>query len=115
MSRVCSVFNWSSDILDSLEPTLIVSIIAIIIHSLFWIQFVICSSLRQRNMMWLYVYLITDFLLIARFFILYSIRRTSICLFTTSRDVLCYFEASSKYYINIVQSYLLLAFNICRY
>ncbi len=66
-------------------------------------------------MMWLYVYLITDFLLIARFFILYGIRLASICLFPTVRDILCYFEASLKAYINTMQSYLLLAFNICRY
>jgi hypothetical protein len=65
--------------------------------------------------MWLYAYLITDLLLISRFFILYGIRLISICLYPTPRDVLCYFEASSKFYINTVQSYLLLAFNICRY
>ncbi len=115
MSTSCSFFNWSPSTLDSLVPTLIVSSIALVIHSLFWIQFMVFSSLRQRNMMWLYAYLITDFLLISRFFLLYGIRRASICLFQTPRNILCYFEASSKFYINTIQSYLLLAFNICRY
>jgi len=65
--------------------------------------------------MWLYAYLITDFLLITQFFILYGLGRASICLFTIPRQILCYFEASSKFYITIMQSYLLLAFNVCRY
>lgn len=115
MANLCTVFSWSPSTLDSLEPTLIVSSIAIGFHALFWIQFILCSSLRQRNMMWLYVYLITDVLLVARFFILYGIRLTTVCLFSTARDMLCYFEASSKFYINTIQSYLLLAFNIGRY
>ena len=66
-------------------------------------------------MVWLFVYLITDYLLLSRFFILYGIRVAGLCLDTTSRDILCYFEASSKFYMNTVQSYLMLAFNICRY
>ncbi len=115
MSTSCSVFNWSPSSLNSLVPTLIVSSIALTSNSLFWIQFIVCSNLRQRNMMWLYAYLITDFALLARFFLLYGIRRASICLFQTPRNILCYFEASSKVYINTIQSYLLLAFNICRY
>ncbi len=115
MSTSCSAFNWSPSTVDSLEPTLIVSIIAVIIHGMFWIQFALCSSLRQLNMMWLYVYLMSDFLLIARFFILYGIRMGSPCLYPTSRNILCYFEASSKIYLNNIQSYLLLVFNICRY
>jgi hypothetical protein len=115
MSTPCSLFNWSPSSLDSLVPNIVVASIAIVIHFIFWVQFAIFSTLRERNMMWLYAYLITDFILIARFFILYGIRRASVCLYQTPRDVLCYFEASSKFYINIIQTYLLLAFNICRY
>ncbi|CAF0871946.1 unnamed protein product [Adineta steineri] len=115
MASLCTIFSWSPSTLDSLGPTLIVASIAVGTHSLFWIQFIVCSTLRQRNMMWLYAYLVTDGLLIARFFIFYAIRLVSICLYPTARDVLCYFEASTKFYINTVQTYLLLAFNICRY
>ncbi|CAF4355916.1 unnamed protein product, partial [Adineta steineri] len=114
MASLCTIFSWSPSTLDSLGPTLIVASIAVGTHSLFWIQFIVCSTLRQRNMMWLYAYLVTDGLLIARFFIFYAIRLVSICLYPTARDVLCYFEASTKFYINTVQTYLLLAFNICR-
>jgi hypothetical protein len=111
----CVLFAWSPSTVDSLEPTRIVAIIAIIIHGLFWIEFCVFPSLRQRTMVCLFVYLITDFLLLSRFFILYGIRVAELCLYTTGRDVLCYFEASSKFYMNTVQSYLMLAFNLCRY
>ncbi|UJR37840.1 hypothetical protein I4U23_030530 [Adineta vaga] len=111
----CTLFSWSPTALDALTPIIITKSIAVVTHTLFWIQFLVCSSLRQRNMMWLYVYLITDFLLILRFFILYGIRLSSVCLYPIGRDILCYFEASSKFYLNTVQSYLLLAFNGCRY
>ncbi|CAF2544562.1 unnamed protein product [Rotaria sp. Silwood2] len=115
MSTSCIIFDWSTGNVRSSEPIVIVSIIAVIIHSIFWIQVLAWSSLRQRNMMWLYAYLVTSFLLLSRFFILYGIHRSDVCLFTTFRTVLCYFEATWKFYINTMQSYLLLAFNICRY
>ena len=115
MSTGCIPFTWSPSTVDSLEPTRVVVIVAIVIHGLFWIEFCLFPSLRRRNMVWLFVYLVTDLLLLIRFFVLYGIRMAELCLYTTSRDVLCYFEASSKFYMNIVQSYLMLAFNICRY
>lgn len=115
MSTNCSIFSWSPSTVDSLGPTRIVAIIAIIIHGFFWIEFFVCSPLRQRNMGSLFIYLLTDFVLLSRFFILTAIRMAELCLFTTARDILCYFEASSKFYLNTVQSYLMLAFNICRY
>ncbi|CAF0992232.1 unnamed protein product [Rotaria sp. Silwood1] len=115
MSTICTIFDWSTGNFNSLEPLIILSSVALIIHSIFWIQVLTWSSLRQRNMMWLYAYLITSFLLLLRFFILYGIRQSAMCLFITPRTVLCYFEASWKFYINTIQSYLLLAFNICRY
>ncbi|CAF2939980.1 unnamed protein product [Rotaria sp. Silwood2] len=115
MSTFCVIFDWSIGTTGSLGPIVIISIIAVIIHSIFWIQVLAWASLRQRNMMWLYAYLVTSFLLLSRFFILYSIRRSAVCLFPTSQTILCYFDASWKFYINTVQSYLLLAFNVCRY
>lgn len=115
MTTTCTLFSWSTSTLEGLEPIVITQIIAAVTHSLFWLQFFLRSSLRQRNMMWLYVYLITDLLLIVRFFIFYGIRLSSVCLYPIGRDVLCYFEASSKFYINTIQNYVLLAFNACRY
>ena len=115
MSTSCTPFTWSSSSFESLQPSLIICSIGLVIHGLFWIQLILCPNLRQRNMMWLFVYLITDLCLLIRFFVLYAIRLASVCLYPTARDVLCYFEASSKYYLNFIQSYLLLAFNVCRY
>lgn len=111
----CLAFNWSPAIRHSVEPVLGVSVIGIIIHSIFWIQCIVCSSVRHRNMMWLYAYLICDMFLILRFIILYNTRQGSVCSSSIAQDILGYFEASSKPYINTIQSYLLLAFNICRY
>jgi hypothetical protein len=115
MSNSCIPFTWAPSTVDSLGPTLIVCSISLSTQAMFWLQLLIFSSLRQRNMIWLYVYLITDFLLISRFLTLYGIRQAALCLFTMARDFLCYLEASSKFYINTVQSYLVLAFNLCRY
>ncbi|CAF2753416.1 unnamed protein product [Rotaria sp. Silwood2] len=36
------------------------------------------------------------------------------CLYPTFHFITCYLEATSKFYINIVQSYILLALNACR-
>ncbi|CAF1470551.1 unnamed protein product [Rotaria sordida] len=41
-------------------------------------------------------------------------RQWHVCLYPTLQLILCYFEATSKFYTNIVQSYILLALNICR-
>ncbi|CAF0952354.1 unnamed protein product [Rotaria sordida] len=110
----CTSLSWSTSTADDLSPTSIVCSIGVIIHTIFWIQLIPFSSLRQKNLMWLYAYLITDFFLLARFFVLYSMRYWRICLYYTFRIVLCYFEASSKFYINTVQNYILLALNVCR-
>jgi hypothetical protein len=111
----CTPLTWSPSTADALGSTLIVCTIAVAIHIIFWAQLIIFPSLRQRNMMWLYAYLITDFCLLARFFILYNIRKQHACLYPTFRTIMCYFEASSKFYMNAVQTYILLALNLCRF
>ncbi len=63
-------------------------------------------------MMWLYAYLITDFFILARFS---KKRGKHLCLHPIVRTALCYFEASSKFDMNTIQNYLLLASNVCRY
>ncbi|CAF3009720.1 unnamed protein product [Rotaria sp. Silwood2] len=110
----CTSLSWSSRLVYSLSPTVAVTSIAALIHTVFWIQVILFLSLRQRNIMWLYAYLITDLILLARFFIFYFIRHWNLCLDPTVQLMLCYVEATSKFYINIVQSYLLLALNVCR-
>jgi hypothetical protein len=111
----CTPIVWSPSTADDLGPVVVVCSVAVVLHVIFWIQVLVFSSLKQRNMMWLYAYLMTDFFLLARFFILYSIRRYGVCIYPTLRTILCYFEASSKFYTNGVQTYLLLALNVCRY
>jgi hypothetical protein len=88
----CTPLTWSPSTADDLSSTVYVCAIAVIIHTIFWSQLLVFSSLRQRNMMWLYAYLITDFSLLARFFILYSIRQQGVCLYPTFRTVLCYLK-----------------------
>ena len=115
MSNSCIPFYWTPSTIDSLEPIRIVCIIGMIIHGLFWIQFFLFSKLREISLIWLFSYLITDLILFIRFFLLFGIRSSSICLDSLARDILCYFEASSKFYLYTVQAYLILGFNICRY
>ncbi|CAF1016274.1 unnamed protein product [Rotaria sordida] len=110
----CTQLTWSSNSVDGLSPTVIVCSIAVFTHTIFWIQLIQFSALRQRNMMWLHAYLITDFFLLGRFFIFYCMRHWNVCLYPTFRLIICYSEATSKFYTSIVQSYILLAFNICR-
>lgn len=111
----CTPLTWSPSTADDLGSTIIVCAVGLFIHFIFWTQLIISPLLRERNLMWLYAYLITDFLLLVRFFILYCLRRDNVCLYPTFRTIICYFEASSKFYMNSVQPYLLLALNACRY
>lgn len=111
----CVVINWSADTSDARGATLIICSIAIVFHIVFWIQIFLYRSVRQRGMIWLYIYLLTDFFLLFRFFLFYSQRIRNTCVPRTARTYLCYFEAISKIYTNVIQSYILLGLNICRY
>ncbi|CAF1224399.1 unnamed protein product [Adineta ricciae] len=111
----CIVLSWSSDTAGTRKPTLYICIMATIIHTIFWIHFLFYSSIRQRGMFWLYVYLLTDLFLIFRFFLFYGQRISMICVPRSARTILCYFEAISKIYTNVIQSYILLGLNVCRY
>ncbi|CAF0877308.1 unnamed protein product [Adineta ricciae] len=106
---------WSPSTADELTSTFIVCIVATVVHTLFWIAILGFPSLKQRTMLWLYDYLLCDLLLLIRFFLLYGMRREQLCLNPTFRTVLCYYEASSKFYMNTVQAYLLLALTASRY
>jgi hypothetical protein len=106
---------WSEQATDIIKPLFSISIIAVIIHFLFWINLFAYPTVRQRSMQWLYAYLITDILLLIQFFFLYAYRWSSICLPHLLRLIICYCEAILDNYLNLLQSYILLALNICRY
>jgi hypothetical protein len=94
-----------------------VCIIATITHSVFWLQLLFCPAVRQKTMQWLYAYLATDILLLIRFFSTFIIRTTTYD-YTPSRAwylFICYYEAVFDNYLNILEGYILLALNLCRY
>jgi hypothetical protein len=106
---------WSDQAANVVKPVFIICFVAAIVHVLFWINFIAYPTVRQRSMQWLYAYLITDLLLLVRFFLLYAYRWWPICVPYLLRTIICYCEAISDNYLNLLQSYILLALNICRY
>jgi hypothetical protein len=111
----CIRITWSPATFAGLIPTLYICSFAVVIHTIFWIQFLFYPSVRQKGMMWIYVYLLTDLFLLFRFYLFYGQRISNVCIPIFARTILCYFEAASKLYTSIIQSYVLLALNICRY
>jgi hypothetical protein len=111
----CDVIIWSEQGAKTVKPLLYISILASMTHTLFWIQFIAYPSVRQWPMQWLYAYLGTDLFLLIRFFLLYAYRWLSICVPDFLRIIICYYEAIFDNYLNLLQSYILLALNICRY
>ncbi len=99
------------------RPALYASAIATVTHSIFWLQLVFCPTVRQKTMQWIYAYLITDILLLFRFFFTFIVRTTSNeCIPNRVWSLfICYFEAFVDIYLNITEVYILLALNICRY
>ncbi len=111
----CEIILWSQQAAKIVKPIFYLCILATISHLLFWIQFIAYPSVRQRSMQWLYAYLVTDLLLIIWFFLFYAYRWSSICVPHLLRLIICYCEAIFDNYLNLLQSYILLALNICRY
>ncbi len=111
----CGIILWSSQAAKIVRPIFYICIVAAISHLLFWSQFIAYPSVRQRSMQWLYAYLVTDLLLLIRFFFFYAYRWSSICVPHLLRLILCYCEAILDNYLNLLQSYILLALNISRY
>jgi hypothetical protein len=108
---------WTQATIDDQKARLYVCIIATFTHSIFWLQLVFCSSVRQKSMQWIYAYLITDILLIFRFFFTYIVHTTSTECEPSQAWTLffCYFGATADNYLNILEVYILLALNVCRY
>jgi len=68
-------------------------------------------------MQWIYAYLMTDILLLLRFFFVYIVHTKSTECEPNNVWALfvCYFEATLDNYLNLLEVYILLALNICRY
>jgi hypothetical protein len=68
-------------------------------------------------MQWIYAYLITDILLLLRYFSVYIIHTKSTECEPNNvwASFVCYFEATLDNYLNLLEVYILLALNICRY
>ena len=118
LSNSCSLsLLWNSSSFEIRKSTLLVCIIATITHSLFWLQLILFPFVRQKAMQWLYAYLITDILLLFRFFLVYIVRTTSSeCTLNIAwYFFVCYFEAFVDTYLNATEVYILLALNLCRY
>ena len=111
----CEVISWSEQAARTVKPLFYICNIATIIHVLFWIQLIAYPTVRQWSMQWLYAYLATDLLLLFRFFSLYAYRWWPTCVPYLPRTIICYCEAIFDNYLNLLQSYILLALNICRY
>jgi hypothetical protein len=108
---------WNQSTIDNQKAQLYVCIIASIIHAVFWLQVIFSSSVHQKSIQWIYAYLITDIFLLFRYFFDYIIHTTSNdCIPNRSWALfICYFEATVDNYFNIIEVYILLALNICRY
>jgi hypothetical protein len=108
---------WYQSSVNNQKPALYVCIIAAIVHSVFWLQLVFCPSVRQKTMQWIYAYLATDIFLLFRFFFSFIIHTTSTeCIPNRSWALfVCYFEAITDNYLNVLEVYILLALNLCRY
>lgn len=114
-SNECSIIPWSKQDNKTARLLLYICIIATIIHCLFWIQLITYPKVRQWSMQWLYSYLATDLLLLVRFFCSYAYRSWPWCIPPLFSVFMCYSEAIFDNYLNLLQSYILLALNICRY
>ena len=108
---------WTPADTDSRSARLYVCIIASFTHSIFWLQLVFCSSVRQKSMQWIYAYLITDILLLFRFFSTYIVHTIFAQCEPSDTWALfvCYYDATVDNYLNILEVYILLALNIGRY
>lgn len=111
----CELISWSQQAAKTTKPLFHICIIATIMHILFWIQAFIYPAAPRWSIQWLYAYLTTDLLLLARFFLIYVYRWWPICVPHLFHIIICYCEAIFDNYLNLLQSYILLALNICRY
>jgi hypothetical protein len=108
---------WNETAIDDRRPQLDVCFIATITHSVFWLQLAFCPTVRHKTMQWIYAYLLTDILLLFRFYFSFIIHTVS---YECTPNIIwyyfvCYLEAAFDNYLNVLEVYILLALNICRY
>ncbi len=111
----CEIILWSEQAIKTVKPLFYICILATISHLLFQIQLKIFPAVHKRSMLWVSAYLATDLLLLVRFFLFYTYRWWAKCVPYFLRTIICYCEAIFDNYLNLLQSYILLALNICRY
>jgi hypothetical protein len=111
----CEIALWSKQAARTVKPIFYICILATVSHLLFRIQLKAFPAVRKRSMLWLYAYLATDLLLLVRFCLLYAYRWWPKRIPHLLRIMICYCEAILENYLNLLQSYILLALNICRY
>ncbi|UJR30579.1 hypothetical protein I4U23_018106 [Adineta vaga] len=114
-TTTCLIMIWSDQAANALKLPFYICVIAASIHLLFWLNMIAYPTVRQRSMQWLYAYLGTDLFLLLRFFFLYVYRWWPLCIPNIVRIIICYCEAILDTYLNLLQSFILLALNICRY
>ncbi|CAF0722508.1 unnamed protein product [Adineta ricciae] len=108
---------WTKEATEDRRARLIACSVAVFTHTAFWLQLLFCPSVRQKSMQWIYAYLVTDILLLMRFFFIYIVRITATECEPTKLwfYFVCYVEATVDNYLNVLEVYMLLALNICRY
>jgi hypothetical protein len=111
----CEIILWSKQAIQDTKPLFYICILATISHLFFRIQLKLFPSKHKCSMLWVSTYLATDLLLLIRFFGFYAYRWWEKCMPYFLRTIICYCEAIFDNYLNILQSYILLALNICRY
>ena len=109
--------RWTSTAENIRRPSFYICIVASFIHAIFWLQFALFPMIRHKAMQWIYAYLLTDIVLLARLLFLYSVRsRSTICNPSYSWfQFVCYVDSFVDNYINVLQVYIFLALNFCRY
>ncbi|CAF1078230.1 unnamed protein product [Adineta ricciae] len=111
----CKIIHWSRQTIGTIRPILCICLLATVNHLIFQIQLKVFPTVHKRSMLWVYAYIITDLLLLLRFFLLYIYRWWPRCIPHVVRTFICYGEAVFDNYLNQLQCYILLALNICRY
>ncbi|CAF1132889.1 unnamed protein product [Didymodactylos carnosus] len=107
--------KWDSINLYYNQICFYITLGSLCMHCTFWIQVILHHNIRQRSLQWIYSYLFIDILLMSLFFLQYGIRTKDDCFSNTVFSILCTLEAYSAIYLSLIQPYLLVGLNICRY
>jgi hypothetical protein len=116
MSSRCFNMTWTSSAYPLVNAYLGIAIPAFLFHVCFWFQVATHRSLRQRSMLWVYNYLLTDIILLVQLFLEYILRRSlPYCISPAIFQFLCNIEAYTSAYMVLLEAYMLVCLNISRY